>query len=301
MIGSIDQTTVIELWRSAHNLGQDHVAKACLEFAQANTTHVLEITEIDDITEEILTSIVSLDTLDISEVKLFILVDKWIQHNKPPQETISKLVSLIRFPMISLEDLLTIVKPSGIVPPEMRLEAFEFNVSPSSFPSTEKRFKPRGRLLWDPKFSTPGYTVNGDTFTATSNGTVIASVPLKPGRSHVWELEIVQPSNYMSFGVVQKGTNVLNWSGYGWDSKGWGWGFGGRHYSHNERTQGSTPKTIKYQIGDIIRVELSLDNALTFFYNDEHQGTHPNKPTGELYPAVACCSSVSVKLKSFSR
>jgi len=188
------------------------------------------------------------------------------------------------------------------------LEALEFSIDASSVEvGDEKRFKLRQAgvsLSWDPVQTTAGFKIDGNVVTSLNDpGVAVASIPLQKGVSSRWELEILQMPSFMSFGVVQQGTNTSTWHPYGFDDKGWGWGHPYRdlsHFSHNASSPGTTNQFPITQ-GVCVSVLLSSDNSLTFYHNETLVGVHPLKPTGDLYPAVALNGIGSVKLISYTR
>jgi len=96
-----------------------------------------------------LLQIVSSDVLNISEIKLFQFVQKWIVSHKANETGVKVIISQIRLPQIQLVYLVFIVKPSKLFTPEAYVEAMEFHVFPTQFDETQKRFQPRNRKLFN--------------------------------------------------------------------------------------------------------------------------------------------------------
>lgn len=111
-----------------------------------------------------------------------------------------------------------------------------------------------------------------------------------------WKFKILKlGDSKLSFGVAQAGSLQSN---FGFDKRGWGWGFEGTHFGYNSETHG-TSKACELKVGDIVTATLTPARNLSFEHNGEPLGSHPRTPKGDiLFPAVSCGAETSVKLVS---
>lgn len=58
-------------------------------------------------------------------------------------KVLENILPYIRFPCMTADDLLKVVKPSGIVPLEDLFEAMTYHAAPNSLDTTKKKFFPR--------------------------------------------------------------------------------------------------------------------------------------------------------------
>jgi len=159
---TVSESDVIILWEAAIHLGEDEIAKCCQEKVSANTKNILNSVDVSTLDVEILKKIVSYPYLSISEIELFLFVEKWTkaQENAPSQNDIKEIISHIRLPLISQKDLYFKVKPTKLVPPESYMEALEYHVCPEEFDKSSIQFQLR---------SPPSFEFTVSRSTARSN------------------------------------------------------------------------------------------------------------------------------------
>lgn len=70
--------------------------------------------------------LISRDSFFASEVDIFEAVYRWIQVNtEVSEEGQSDVLSAVRLPRMSTKELLTVVRPTGLISPDMILDAIE--------------------------------------------------------------------------------------------------------------------------------------------------------------------------------
>lgn len=89
--------------------------------------------------------------LCVEELDLFNAVINWARHkanqeNKTLQEVCSKVLQHIRYPQISGQDLIKVVKPTGLAPVELYLQAIEYHATPNLVNTNSIQFKERGSI-----------------------------------------------------------------------------------------------------------------------------------------------------------
>lgn len=301
---AISATTVLDIWGSALNLGEEVICQKCEKFVSQHVAKILEEPEAEKIPKDLLTCILSLDKLSISEVGLFKFVVSWITRTHPAPDTISELISLIRFPQMKPDEIMKFVRSVPYVPSEARLEALEYFHDPSLFKdSAEKKYQPRNffkfLLCWSKEASNSTCKINDNEVTWSDGGTALALLELRDGLAWTWEIQIITMARFFCFGVAQRTTDISRWYSFGFDATGWGWGYEGSHFSHNNASRGNTYR-VPLSNGDIVRLTLTADRTLSFHHNGLAVGQHPLKPTGQLYPAIVSGGVGCCKLFSFN-
>lgn len=122
------------------------------------------------------------------------------KQNKPSgqtlEQTCSKLIQHVRFPLMTPDQLMDVVKPSGIVSDELYLKGMEWNiVSDGPFDKTDKHYHPRGQ---DKRIFFQVHPDNRLNFT-TSNGQQTIE-KIKGGNS--WETGIAFCNKPLTKGKV---------------------------------------------------------------------------------------------------
>jgi len=123
-----------------------------------------------EISEELVCSILSDDELAMEELDIFESAIRWGKHradanNEALESVMSSVVQVIRFPLIGASKLINRVKPTGVVPIELYVEALEFSASPRTVPMEGARFRKRKT----PKILA---TITSSTTTINSTGTI---------------------------------------------------------------------------------------------------------------------------------
>lgn len=67
--------------------------------------------------------LISRDSFCAPEIEIFRAVREWVRHN--PDEPPESIFGQIRFSLMKLEDLLNIVRPTGLVAPDLILDAIK--------------------------------------------------------------------------------------------------------------------------------------------------------------------------------
>lgn len=133
---NISKHTVLDLLFNAnkkqHPIYRD-VEKKCLKFIEENADDVFPSDDFAKLDEKTILSFLKAPKLLVDEIVLFKALIKWgkkrVEHGQATslQDALKKFARLIRYPLISAEDLVTIVKPTGIAPPDLYEPALEYN------------------------------------------------------------------------------------------------------------------------------------------------------------------------------
>lgn len=126
----------------------DELIASCMKYVSKNAEEILHLDVFLEFNESVLLEIVKNDELNVSELELFKSIIRWgLEQKKRTKRTLYELVArfipYIRYPLIDGKDLLRIVRPCNVVPLDTYIEALEYQSTPGSIQSTEKRFQER--------------------------------------------------------------------------------------------------------------------------------------------------------------
>ncbi|XP_015035342.2 BTB/POZ domain-containing protein 9-like isoform X1 [Drosophila pseudoobscura] len=127
---NLDVSNVCMILDTARQFNLADLTMKCLNFVDRNTRPLLAHESFQMLSKESLEEVLRRDTLIAHELQIFRMVCKWSSHNR--NEDIKSLVSLVRLPLISLQDLLNVVHPSGIIHPDAILYAIKTAFIPSN-------------------------------------------------------------------------------------------------------------------------------------------------------------------------
>uniref|UniRef100_A0A1B0CUV0 BTB domain-containing protein n=2 Tax=Lutzomyia longipalpis TaxID=7200 RepID=A0A1B0CUV0_LUTLO len=110
----------------------------CHTFLERNSADILKHESFKTLSEQSLIGLLERDSFSAPEVSIFVAVHEWCTAN--PEANIDLVVSQVRLPLMNLEQLLTVVRPSGIIDPDRLLDAIE--------KKTTSKFLPFRGALW---------------------------------------------------------------------------------------------------------------------------------------------------------
>jgi len=206
----------LELLFSATNLNEVGISKKCLQLIRCNLATVLTDDAMKNLSATLLTEILADDLLDTKEEDLFAIAQRWITQNPELSTTITQQVlSQIRFPLIPVQFLTTVVKSSQLLPIEQYLEALEFQSAPNVFQGDilkQKRFQKRKTpctpLKWSSTLKGTNLILSDDdkTVTGTKYHESVVSTNILQDMVYKISLEVViDPTNsgsYLAIGVI---------------------------------------------------------------------------------------------------
>jgi hypothetical protein len=116
----------------------------CLSGIGQHAGYILSKEEFCSLSKDAVTAIISSNKLCIEEIEVFKAVLRWRDFAPlERQEEALALMEHVRLPLISAEDLHTIVKPSGLASLEVLLEAMTFHAAPHTLDTNPIRFQMR--------------------------------------------------------------------------------------------------------------------------------------------------------------
>ena len=107
----------------------DLLIKQCFEFMEINADKVIHSLEFTTLPLSMILAFVKSSNLEVREVDLFLAVANWFRHqeNVLSADDKKQLFQLIRYPLISLNDLLEEVKPSKLADQNLYTAALEYH------------------------------------------------------------------------------------------------------------------------------------------------------------------------------
>ena len=131
------------------------ITNLCMHFIEENSTEVFMSKNIRHLTPNILAMVLQSDNLAINEIELYEGIVEWGRYQCEAYHTgageekvsledmLSDVIPHIRLPLISASDLVKIVKPTGVVPTDMYLEAIEYHAAPDEVDRSAPAYRRR--------------------------------------------------------------------------------------------------------------------------------------------------------------
>lgn len=144
----------------------EKLTKVCLTFMDRNAVDILQQESFKNLSKESLEEVLRRDSFFAPEVQIFLAVWEWCKYNKNVE--LQSVVSYVRLPLMNLEHLLQVVRPSGILDPDKLLDAIEEQ-------STSKYLPYRAALWPEDNVATAKFasrTIQGECRAELLNGDV---------------------------------------------------------------------------------------------------------------------------------
>uniref|UniRef100_A0A0A1X880 BTB/POZ domain-containing protein 9 n=1 Tax=Zeugodacus cucurbitae TaxID=28588 RepID=A0A0A1X880_ZEUCU len=116
----------------------DKLTEVCLTFMDRNAALILEHESFSALSMESLKEVLRRDSFFAPEVEIFLAVWEWCKSHT--NINIDSVVSYVRLPLMKLEDLLQVVRPSGILDADKLLDAIQ--------EQTTSKYLPYRAALW---------------------------------------------------------------------------------------------------------------------------------------------------------
>ncbi|XP_017045818.1 BTB/POZ domain-containing protein 9 [Drosophila ficusphila] len=110
----------------------EELTQVCLMFMDRNAADLLQHDSFKTLSKESLEEVLRRDCFFAPEVQIFLAVWKWSRYN--PNVDIKSVVSFVRLPLMNLEHLLQVVRPSGILEPDKILDAIDERSTSKTLP-----------------------------------------------------------------------------------------------------------------------------------------------------------------------
>ena len=143
----------------------DILVEKCLVFMYPNAYKIIEEASFKNLPSELLLKFCQSSNLCVREVQLFLAVVKWSLHQKAniTDDTIRNVFQQIRYPLISVSDLLEKVRPTKLADSILYTAALEFHLMPSHYDGPKTQLVKRKSLDFNVvNLTTSTITVNED-------------------------------------------------------------------------------------------------------------------------------------------
>jgi len=290
-----------------------------LSFIDKNAKKVFESKAFLKATKKDLQGLLARDGLAIKEIDLFNCILKWaggqLKSEDPAarKEFLKELIPMIRFPLMQVAELASVVVPTGLLEMQQQLDLFQYvtareakkksgggkvELAKSIAMFNDNSRKPAIELKWDSGLSR-NVTISEDGYAATHNGTdgaAFCTTGFTEGK-HRWTIDVVYcEGNCMDIGISCRhdqndsqrvsgihagGTSIQIQSGCG-----------------SSRGSGSWSR---FSAGTIVHVLLDMDaRTLNFNVNGVDTGPIIHSLPAKVYPACDLRQrSLGVKIRDY--
>lgn len=118
-----DTTYMFVLWNHSSLYNLKSLSDVCHTFMDQNAVPLLTHDTFKSLSQDSLCSLLRRDSFFAPEVQIFVAVNDWAKHNG--RAKIDPVVSLVRLSLMNIEQLLKVVRPSGILHPDRLLDVIE--------------------------------------------------------------------------------------------------------------------------------------------------------------------------------
>lgn len=144
IVKCLDKNSVCDMIMKAksgyYEFDTTELVEKCVSLIETLASEVFESNQFLQLDEDIVCSLCKSNMLNIEEIDLYKAVVRWGKNRCKDHENFSDLKDVlkninqhIRYPLILIRDLISEVKPDGIMSKELYIWALEFNCSPESF------------------------------------------------------------------------------------------------------------------------------------------------------------------------
>ena len=207
--GSLDVENCCTIATFANDKKFDGLLKKCLTFMYSNAYKLIEGASFKTLPSELMLKFCQSSDLCVKEIHLFLAVVEWCQHQKAniSDDTIKTVLQQIRYPLISVSDLLGKVRPTKFADTVLYTSALEFHHMPSEYDGPQiqlARRKSSGLCFFN--LTTATMTIKQDdnsiTRTSGSNGwNGLCAAPVYPEQHPVYFKFLLKQSNFDRTGV----------------------------------------------------------------------------------------------------
>ena len=122
--------------------GLTSLAKECSSYIDRNALEVMQHESFYQLSPTALKEMIQRDSFCAQEVEVFKAIQDWIKRNPGEKESIPEILSCVRLPLMSLEELINVVRPCEFVSSEGILDAIQ-----SKIEARDQDIKYRGFML----------------------------------------------------------------------------------------------------------------------------------------------------------
>ena len=120
---TLNVKNVCSVYEAAKLYGLDSLSKVCSTFIDRNAIEIMQLESFTSLSFSTLQEMISRDSFCAEEIKIFKAIKEWIKYN--PTADSEEIISCIRLPLITIKDLLNVVRPTKLVSPDLILDAID--------------------------------------------------------------------------------------------------------------------------------------------------------------------------------
>ena len=145
MVASLDLQNYSSIITIAFHQQFVHLFKRCLEMMEANASKIICASEFLNLPLPVITTFIESSNLEVKEIDLFLALVKWRNHQGDAlaEDDVHDIFQKIRYPLISVVDLLDKVRPTNVADPNLYKAALEYHHIPEKFSGPEKQIELR--------------------------------------------------------------------------------------------------------------------------------------------------------------
>ncbi|XP_065887347.1 BTB/POZ domain-containing protein 9-like [Dysidea avara] len=145
MVASLDLHNYSNTITIAFQQQFDVLFKHCLEMMETRANEIICTTEFLSLPLPLIAMFMELSNLEVKEIDLFLAAVKWHSHQDDalPEDEVKNIFQKIRYPLISVVDLLDKVRPTNLADPDLYKAALEYHHIPEKFNGPEKQIEQR--------------------------------------------------------------------------------------------------------------------------------------------------------------
>ena len=134
IVDSLNLTNIFAIISFARNSKFPRLFRGCLSFIYDHADKVALSANFKHLSSEIVLTFCKSSELRIKEVKLFLAVVKWCNHQDQLPKTVSNSIfQEIRYPLISEAELINAVRPTRMADPVLYTAALEYHLLPGKY------------------------------------------------------------------------------------------------------------------------------------------------------------------------
>jgi len=159
MVKKLNKNTVLEMMgkaqRNEFEFDSADLIKRCVIFMEKKAHEIIKTPGFLDLSENVIILMLKNTNTCADELDLVKAIMKWAEHQKKNtgkdvKELLKNIARHIRYPLLSPQELVKEVKPLGIIPQDLYLQAVEFHAFPNKFGEQlikDDQFKKRYRTF----------------------------------------------------------------------------------------------------------------------------------------------------------
>ena len=171
---NVSPSNVCYLLPFAKQLNDEHLLEMCIDVLFQKPLVVIKSTSFVECVSESLLLAILKDKIEVPEMKLFLALRRWFDYKESrtkDKESVNALLSTIRLPLMTTQQLLGPVRESGLFSPDTVLDALSLRHLPEAVSSNRDGF-----LQCDPRYEDPSLQFKDNSSYRLSEKNTVASI-----------------------------------------------------------------------------------------------------------------------------